>query len=139
MSTATAAVPPAPPPCKASGSEKRQRNNKTDVRWDDAEYAALTEKAQQTGLSVNAYIRACALGTSGPRAQRAPHVNAVVLAGATAALNKAGNNLNQIAHAFNAALLGGRPIVADQCAAALAMTLEALDRILEIVGRKDRE
>jgi len=123
---------------KASGSEKRQRNNKTDVRWDDAEYAALTEKAQEAALSVNACIRACALGTSGPRARRAPHVNAVALGEATAELNKVGSNLNQIAHALNAALLSGRPIVADKCDTAIALTLQALDRILEITGRKDR-
>ena len=78
----------APPPLKQSGSEKRQRNRKTDTRWDDAEYFILTERAKETGLSRNAYIRAVVTGTPGPRAQRAPHVNAVELAAATAALSQ---------------------------------------------------
>jgi hypothetical protein len=126
---------PAPPPLKQSGSEKRQRNRKTDTRWDDAEYFILTERAKETGLSRNAYIRAVVTGTPGPRAQRAPHVNAVELADATAAQNKAGNLLNQIAHPLNA----GRSVFARDYNLAIDKTLAALDRILEIVGRKDRQ
>jgi hypothetical protein len=133
--SATARQQEPAPPLKSSGSEKRQRNQKTDTRWDDAEYSALMEKAQETGLSRNAYIRAVVLGTPGPRAQRAPHVNAVELAQATAALNKAGSNLNQIAHVLNA----GGSIVSQEAFAALAETRAALARILEIVGRKDRK
>ncbi len=125
----------AAPPLKQSGSEKRQRNNRTHTRWDDPEYSALTQKAQETGLSRDGYIRACALGTPGPRAQRAPHVNAEALGEATAALNKAGNLLNQIAGPLNAA----RSVYAREYALGIEKTLEALDRILEIVGRKDRE
>ena len=68
-----------PPPLNQSGSEKRQRNNKTDTRWDDAEYSILTERSKETGLSRSAYIRAVVIGTPGPRAQRAPHVTAVEL------------------------------------------------------------
>lgn len=150
MSTAATAPPVSPPSGKPGSAppssasvrrpEKRQRNNKTDTRWDDAEYAALTQKAQAAALSRNGYIRASALGTPGPRARRAPHVNAVELAEATAALNKVGNLLNQIAHAVNTALLAGQPIVLpDGCAAAIEKTIEALDRILEITGHKDRQ
>ena len=125
----------AAPPLKQSGSENRQRNRKTDTRWDDAEYSILSERAKETGLSRNAYIRAVVTGTPGPRAQRAPHVNAVELGKAAAALNKAGNLLNQIAHPLNA----GRSVFARDYNLAVEKTLEALDRILEIVGRKDRE
>ena len=139
MSANTAAVQPAPPPSKASGSQKRQRQKSLQIALDDAERAEIVDKAQACALSLSSYGRAVLLGSPGPRAQRAPHVNAVALGEATAALNKVGNNLNQIAHAFNAALLAGRPVVADQCAAAIAQTLTALDRILEIVGRRDRE
>jgi len=128
------------PPTKASGSEKRQRNRKTDIRWDDTEYAVLTEKAMAAAMSLNAYIRASALGSPGPRARRAPHVNAVELGEATAALNKAGNNLNQIAHALNTALLAGQPVVVPGAlAAAIEQTNAAIDRILEITGYKDRQ
>lgn len=142
-------APPVSPPCeepgsaaqslKKSGSEKRQRNHRTHTRWDGPEYFTLTQKAQETGLTRDGYIRACALGTPGPRAQRAPHVNAVELADATAALNKAGNLLNQIAHGVNAALLAGQPIVLPPALpGAIENANAAIDRILEITGRKDR-
>jgi hypothetical protein len=116
---------------KPSRREKRQRNHKTDTRWDDAEYSILAERSQETGLSRNAYIRAAVTGTPGPRARRAPHLNAVELAKATAALNKAGSLLNQMAHVLNT----GGSILTHECFAALAETRAALARILEIVGR----
>lgn len=75
------------------------------------------------------------LGTPGPRARRSPPVNAEALARATAALNKVGSNLNQIAHVLNA---GGSGLTTQECFAALAEVRAALSRILEIVGRKDR-
>lgn len=115
--------------------ENRQRNRKTDTRWDDAEYSALTDRAQETGLSRNAYIRAAVLGTPGPRAKRSPPVNAEALGRATAALNKVGSNLNQIAHVLNA---GGTTLTMHECFAALAETRSAAAAIREIVGRKDR-
>jgi hypothetical protein len=118
-----------------SGSQKRQRNRKTDIRWDDEEYSALTEKAQGTGLSRNAYVRAAVLGTPGPRARRSPPVNAEALGRATAALNKVGSNLNQVAHRLNA----GDPTLTEQeCFAALAEARAAAAAIREIVGRRDR-
>ncbi len=129
-----------PPPTKASGSQKRQRRHSLQISLDDGEWAEAVEKAQACGLSLSSYGRSVLLGSPGPRARRAPHVNAVELAEATAALNKAGNNLNQIAHAVNTALLAGQPLVVpDALAAAIDKTIEALDRILEITGRKDRQ
>lgn len=130
MPDASAAFSP-----KVRAVENRQRNNKTDTRWDDCEYAALAEKSQEAGLSRNAYIRAAVLGTPGPRARRSTPVDAEALARATAALNKVGSNLNQIAHVLNA---GGSGVTTEQCFAALAEVRAALCRILEIVGRKDR-
>ena len=53
---------------------------------------------------------------------------------ATAALNKAGSNLNQIAHALNSA----KAVGTKESLEALAETREAVSRILDIVGRKDR-
>ena len=70
---------------KRSGSEKRQRHRKTDTRWDDDEYSVLTEQAQETGLSRNAYIRAVVLGTPGPRARRSPPIDAEAMGRAAAA------------------------------------------------------
>ena len=75
------------------------------------------------------------LGTPGPRARRSPPVNAEALGRATAALNKVGSNLNQIAHVLNA---GSATLTTRECFAALAETRAAAAAIREIVGRKDR-
>ena len=92
-------------------------------------------KAREVGLSLASFLRACGLGTPGPRARRSPPVNAEALGRATAALNKVGSNLNQIAHALNA---GGAGLTMQECFAALAETRAAAAAIREIVGRKDR-
>jgi len=73
------------------------------VRVTAAEHAALTAGAAQAGLSVGAYLRAKALGTPGPRAVRRPAVEKEALARALGLLGKYGGNLNQLAHAANAA------------------------------------
>ena len=85
-------------------------------------------------MSFASFMRACALGDAGPRSRRSPPVNAELLALAVAALNKAGSNLNQIAHRLNAA----QSVSAHESVAALADTRAAVLRILEIVGRADR-
>lgn len=119
-----------------SGSQKRQRNRKTDIRWDDSEYAVLLERAQDAGLTPAAYVRALVTGAPGPRAQRKPPVNAFELAKATAALNKSGNVLNQMAHALNA----GRSItLGHECLAAIVANRAAAAAIRETVGRRNRD
>lgn len=124
------------PSFKRSGSEKRQRaKGAVLVRLLPEERAAVEEKAREVGLSLAGFLRACGLGTPGPRARRSPTVNAEALGRATAALNRVGNNLNQIAHVLNAK---GTSITTQQCFAALAETRAAAAAIREIVGRKDR-
>lgn len=125
----------APPLAKRSGSRKRQRRHTVQIVLSDAELAQVKHNAQACGLSSSSYGRASMLGTPGPRARRSPPVNAEALARATAALNKVGSNLNQIAHVLNA---GGSGLTTQECFAALAEVRAALSRILEIVGRKDR-
>jgi hypothetical protein len=105
------------------------------LRLDEVEYLLIDEYARTAGLSRGSFLRAAALGSPGPRAQRAPTVNAEALAHATAALNKVGSNLNQIARALNS---GAAISTANECFAALAQVRAAAARILEIVGRKDR-
>ena len=114
-----------------SGSEKRQREHGFRVRATADEFIAIRERARQTGLSAGAYLRACALGKKGPRARRAPPVQGDLLAEAIAALNRVGNNLNQIAHHLNA---GGHP---DRVAIAEAKAelSDCLKAILKSLGR----
>ena len=124
------------PAANRSGSERRQRGKPVSVRLLPDERTALKERASEAGLSVASYLRASGLGSPGPRARRAPTVNAEALARATAALNKVGSNINQIAHVLNA---GGSTVTAQECFAALAEARAAAAAIREIVGRKTRE
>ena len=125
----------APHAVNRSGSENRQRGKPVSVRLLPDEKTALKEKASAAGLSVPSFLRASALGTPGPRAKRAPTINAEALARATAALNKVGSNINQIAHYLNA---GGPTVAAQECFAALAEARAAAAAIRQIVGRKNR-
>jgi hypothetical protein len=83
------------------GSENRQRNHSVRVRLDDAENALLGVKAGEAGLSHAAYMRACALGDAGPRAQRTPPTDRKEVAQLHADLARIGNNLNQLTRAVN--------------------------------------
>src|SRR3984957_5379726 len=105
------------------------------LRLDEIEYLLIGEYARMAGLSRGSFLRAAALGSPGVRAQRAPTVNAEALAHATAALNKVGSNLNQLARVFNA---GAATVTANECFTALAEERVAAARILEIVGRTNR-
>jgi hypothetical protein len=110
-----------------SGSQKRQMEKTVAARLTPSEYAAIAEKSAAAGLSLSAYARACLLGDPGLRAKRAPPLNRVALGEAIAALNRVGNNLNQIAHHLNA---GGHP---DR--AAIAASNGKLDACLSAISK----
>jgi hypothetical protein len=119
---------------RRSGSQKRRRSRHIDVCCDEAEFVLIDDKARTAGMSLASYLRQSALGSPGPRARRAPPINAEALALATAALNKAGSLANQIARALNA---GGSTIMAREYLAVLTEVRTAVRQILEIVGRRD--
>jgi hypothetical protein len=119
---------------RRSGSQKRQRNRNISVPVDHAEFLAIDGKARRSGLSRASFLRACALDTPGPRARRSPSIEIEGLARATAALNKVGSNLNQIARRLNA---GGSVSLAHAAFAALTDTRAAVVTILDLVGRRD--
>jgi hypothetical protein len=120
---------------RRSGSQKRQRNRNISVPVDGAEFLSIDNKARTSGMSRAAFVRACALGTPGPRAKRSPSIEIEALAHATAALNKVGSNLNQIARVLNNS---GSISLAHASFAALTDTRTAVIRILDIVGRRER-
>ena len=117
------------------GSQKRVRQLKIPVACDAAEFLVIDDRARAAGLSRPSYLRTLALGSPGPRAKRSPPVNAEALAHATAALNKAGSNLNQIARSLNAA---DAKITAREYYTVLKEVRAAVMLILDIVGRKER-
>ena len=83
------------------GSQQRQRQQGVRAAVTPEEYAAIEGRARAAGLSTAAYLRASALGDSGPRAQRRAPVELQQFGKAIAELNKIGSNVNQIAHAAN--------------------------------------
>jgi hypothetical protein len=123
------------PVARRSGSQKRQRQRKIGVACDAAEFIVIDHKARTAGLSLASYLRACALGSPGPRARRSPPINAEELARATAALNKAGANLNTVAKILQSC---GATITAREYDAVLKDVRVAVEEILEIVGRRKR-
>jgi hypothetical protein len=118
-----------------SGSDKRQRVHVVGVRFLPAEHASVRQRAKEAGLRVGSFLRACALGETGPRAKRSPTVNAGLLGRALADLNRVGNNLNQIAHALNAA----RSTDGRETASALAELRSLLVQIKEALGRTEKD
>jgi hypothetical protein len=116
-------------------SRKRQRGRNLSVPVTPAECLAIDDRARAAGLSRASFLRACALGTPGPRARRRPSVEIEALARAVTALNKAGGLLNQAVRQLN---IGGSIGLAHSSFAALNDTRAAVSQILQIVGRVER-
>jgi hypothetical protein len=91
-----------PAPKKHHGTEKRQRNKITPIRWAADEFNRVAAKADRAGLTFGAFIRTLGLGDAGPRARRRRPVNDQILVKAIGLHGKYGNNLNQIAYKLNA-------------------------------------
>jgi len=91
-----------PAPKKHHGTENRQRKKITPIRWTADEFNAVAAKANKSGLTFGAFIRALGLGDAGPRARRSRSINNQILVKAIGLHGKYGNNLNQIAYKLNA-------------------------------------
>jgi hypothetical protein len=113
------------------GSQRRRRQKGVRAAVTPDEYAAIEDRARKAGLSTAAYLRACALGDKGPRAQRRPPVELQQFGKAIAELNKIGSNVNQIAHGVN---LGKDPdrILLKRMAEELSI---AVNELLRAAGR----
>lgn len=107
-------------------SETRERIKRKTIRFLDDEYAEVEAKAAAASLSFGAYLRACALGAAGPRAQRSPSIDRELAARGIAELNKAGSNLNQIARALNMEKWPGSTHVTEACDAVKVAALQIL-------------
>ena len=114
----------------ARGSDKRQRTRLITFRVSDDEYARYQERASRAGLAVGAFARAAGLDEAGPRARRRRPVEHRALVQALAALNRVGNNLNQIARNTNL----GLDIDAPQLRDALHQYRSIIDAIYEALG-----
>ena len=108
-------------PKPRSGSEVRQRHHVVRMRLDDAERAALEARADASGLTIGAYLRACSLESVGLRSRRRASVDRALLAQTNADLHRVGSNLNQIARTLNIAALD------EEEGSALAQAVRELD------------
>src|ERR1051326_4277064 len=87
---------------KRHSTEKRQRQARTTIRWEMAEFNKVAAKANKAGLAFGAFMRALALdGEAGPRAQRTPPADKALLLQYQGQLGRLNNNVNQIARALN--------------------------------------
>lgn len=109
----------------AGGSDKRQRGETVTVRLSKAERDRLDELASKSGLAAGAFMRAAAFGDAGPRAQRRPPVDHVLLRQILGNLGKVGSNVNQIARQMNS----GEQAAVPELREALAAYLELRDAI----------
>lgn len=87
-------------------------------------------KAGEAGLSLAAYMRACALGDAGPRARRTPAADRQEVAGLRADLARIGNNLNQLTRAVNQDYLPDIPGLTQ----AVEMVVRAAGRCMLALG-----
>jgi hypothetical protein len=124
----------------ASGSEKRQRNKRLTVRLTAEEFNQIAAKADKAGLGSAALLRAAALGSAGPRAQRRPPADHVALRQLLGHVGRIGNNINQIARALNTAEKMGSlpelPAALRACPAALGACDDIRRAILAALGKK---
>lgn len=87
---------------KRHGTEKRQRQKLTPIRWEMAEFNKVATKANKAGLTFGAFMRSLALdGDAGPRALRTPPADKELLLRYQGQLGRLNNNVNQIARGIN--------------------------------------
>jgi len=115
------------------GTEKRQRQRVVAVRCTDAELAAIAERAARAGMTVGAFMRHQATGTTGPRALRRPQVDRALLAQVLAALGRYGSNMNQLAHQANSGEIPAWPEIAAMHEATRDMRVT----LMRALGRGD--
>jgi len=115
-----------------SGSETRQRQHGVHVRLTSAEFAEVSNRANDALLTPASYIRMAVMDTPPPRARRRPSVEAEQVGRVLAQLGKIGSNLNQIAHQMNA----GNSVAHETLARALTDVSVMRDACMGALNRK---
>lgn len=103
---------------------KEKKETQIHLRISERDAALMRECAQAAGLGLSAYVRRCALSGGAP----APAADARELRPIYAELRRCGNNINQIARAFNTYGIGGAP------AADVARAVTELEHAAEAVA-----
>lgn len=103
---------------------KEKKETQIHLRISERDAALMRERAQSAGLGLSAYVRRCALSAGAP----ASAADAGELRPIYTELRRCGNNINQIARAFNAYGIGGAP------AADVARAVAELEHATEAVA-----
>jgi Bacterial mobilisation protein (MobC) len=111
----------------ARGSEQRQKQCRVTTRLTWQEHAQFAANAAKAGLTIPSYIREVGIGERQTRSRVRRTVDAEASMKLVAAMNRIGNNLNQLARQANS---GEQPVIG----AALARLLEACDAVLAVYG-----
>lgn len=123
-------VRPEPTGTSRRKSETRQRTETLFARVTPEEKAAILARADRAGMPSAAFIRAAVLGDAGPRARRRRPVEHTTLVQLLAAINRVGNNLNQLARNSNLGLDIDVPELRD----ALQQYRAVIDAIYDSLG-----
>jgi hypothetical protein len=93
-------------PRARSGTETRQKQQRTTVRWNLRDYAELEARAGRAGLSIGTYIRSRCLDAPTTGVRRRASVDTLAMAKLLAVVSKTGANLYQLLRHLN---FGGIP------------------------------
>ena len=117
----------------ASGSDKRQRNKRSYIRWTSDEFNEAAARADKSGLGLAAFLRAAVLdGDAGPRAQRRPPIDHKALRQHLGEVGRVGNNINQIARALNSGEKANLPELQQ----VLRACIQIMNGINDALGKK---
>lgn len=113
-------------------SEKREREKRLTVRFNDQEYRALQDFADRAGLSLSGYLRHTTLNTKPPRQSYRPVKDHEKLAALLAGIGSVGSNINQLAYVANSGSWPERERLEEAC----AHVREMREILIEALGRK---
>ena len=107
----------------ARGSEQRQKQCRVTTRLTWQEHAKFAANAAKAGLTIPSYIREVGIPRPETKSRARRTIDAEASMKLVAAMNRIGNNLNQLARQAN---LGEHPVLDG----AIAKLLDACDAVL---------
>ena len=124
-------MPDGRPTKSRRGSEKRKKTLLVTSRYDEEEFAELSEAASRAGITLASYQRVQSLSKPKTRSTRRAPIERELLAKVLGQLGKIGSNLNQIAHQAHL----GRD-VSEEVLSELPGLRMAVPALLKALGRE---
>jgi hypothetical protein len=114
------------------GTETRQKQHRTTVRWNPDDHAELMARAERAGQSVGTYIRSRCLDAPTTGTRRRPSVDLLAITRLLGQVNRIGGNLHQLVRHLN---FGG-VLEPGEVRAALRGYDEVVAAIMAALGRQ---